>query len=334
MTVLLRGREAALIPSQSRLLVRDEGRIRNSHLTLEVDLRVVRENVEVIKAEVGVPVLPVVKADAYGLGMAAISDAIADLAQGFCVFRASEALAIDLSHRTGKRVLALGPPESLDPADYTPHGITPTVCSPHQARLLRRARPALCVDTGMQRFSCLPDDCREAVSNGDCRELFTHATDLSHIEKLKELAYGFDLPRHAAASSLLHDPRAILDAVRPGLALYLRAVTLSSRIVEVHSSRGPAGYSGFIAERHGIILAGYSHGLRRGPCLINGRKSRLLEVGMQSAFVELSPIDRVGDSVVLLGGDLTEAELAKSWACSPHEVLMSLSSAATRHYIH
>jgi alanine racemase len=157
---------------------------------------------------------------------------------------------------------------------------------------------------------------------------------LSHVEKLKELAYGFDLPRHAAASSLLHDPRAILDAVRPGLALYLRAVTLSSRIVEVHSSRGPAGYSGFIAERHGIILAGYSHGLRRGPCLINGRKSRLLEVGMQSAFVELSPIDRVGDSVVLLGGDLTEAELAKSWACSPHEVLMSLSSAATRHYIH
>jgi alanine racemase len=132
---------------------------------------------------------------------------------------------------------------------------------------------------------------------------------------------------------LLHEERAMLDAVRPGLAMYRNAINISARIVEIHDSGKPAGYSGFVVEQHGIILAGYSHGLRKGPCLINGRKSRLLEVGMESAFVELDPWDRVGDRVVLLGGELTELELAQWWDCSPHEVLTSMSFAATRRYV-
>jgi alanine racemase len=53
---------------------------------------------------------------------------------------------------------------------------------------------------------------------------------------------------------------------------------------------------------------------------------------MQSAFIEAGPGDRVGDDVVLLGENLKEIDLASSWNCSPHEVLKSLSSAATRHY--
>lgn len=332
MTVLSHDCQTRLTSRKAHVPARDDDRARNPHLNLEVNLGTVRHNVEAITKAVGVPVLPVVKADAYGLGLRVISETIADLAAAFCVFQASEAIAVDLIGRTGKRVLVLGPPESNDPADYIAHGITPTVCNPLQARQLRRAHPALCVDTGMQRFSCPPADCREAIIAGDCSEAFTHATQLSHVEKLMDVTCGFDLPRHAAASALLHDTRAVLDAVRPGLAMYRNAVSVSSRIVEIHSSADPAGYSAFTAERHGIILAGYSHGLRKGPCLINGRKSRLLEVGMQSAFVELDPGDRVGDSVVLLGGGLTEIELSQLWNCSPHEVLTSMSFAATRLY--
>ncbi|MFT3733125.1 MAG: alanine racemase [Hyphomicrobium sp.] len=303
-------------------------------MDLEVNLGVVRRNVEAIAKVTGVAVLPVVKADAYGLGIDAICDAVADLASGFCVFQASEAIAANLALRFGKRVIALGPPESLDASDYIARGITPSVRNPEQARQLRSANPALCVDTGMQRFACPLADCRAAIVAGDCHEAFTHATRIDHVEMLKDATSGFDLFRHAAGSSLLHDGQAVLDAVRPGLAMYRGAVRLSSRLVEVHQSAGPAGYSGFIAARHGLILAGYSHGLRAGPCLINGRRSRLLEVGMQSAFVELSVDDSVGDSVVLLGDDLTELELAEYWKCSPHEVLTSMSGAATRRYIY
>lgn len=334
MTAQLHDGKAGPISRKPHVAVGDDKRARNPHLKLEIDLGTVRHNVEAITKTAGVPVLPVVKADAYGLGMEAICETIADLAAGFCVFQAREAIAVNLAGRTGKRVLALGPPESSDPSDYIAHGITPTVCNPQQARQLRRAHPALCVDTGMQRFSCPPVDCREAIIAGNCHETFTHATQLSHVEKLKDVTCGFDLLRHAAASSLLHDAGAVLDAVRPGLAMYRNAVGVSSRIVEIHNSGSPAGYSGFTAQRHGIILAGYSHGLRKGPCLINGRKSRLLEVGMQSAFVELDPGDHVGDSVVLLSKDLTEIAISLCWNCSPHEVLTSMSSAATRRYIY
>jgi alanine racemase len=108
---------------------------------------------------------------------------------------------------------------------------------------------------------------------------------------------------HAAGTALIEqDPAASLDAVRPGLALYRGAVRTSARLVAATDSAGPAGYTGFEVARHGVILAGYSHGLRAGPCAVNGRPTRLLEVGMQSAFVECAPGDRAGDEVVLLGG--------------------------------
>jgi alanine racemase len=318
----------------SRTTVFERDQFRNPHLKLDVNLSIVRSNAEAIANAVGVALLPVVKADAYGLGVEAICDTIADLAAGFCVFQAREAVMVQLARRTGKRVLALGPPEFSDPDDYIAHRVTPTVCNPVQARQLRKARPALCIDTGMQRFSCPPDDCRASLIAGDCREAFTHATQLCHVERLRELTSGYDLERHAAGSGLLHDQRARLDAVRPGLALYRNAISISSRIVELHNSRGPAGYSGFVAARHGVILAGYSHGLRKGPCIINGRKSRILEVGMQSAFVESSSKDRIGDDVILLGEELTEFDLAPYWNCGPHEVLTSMSSAATRHFLY
>ncbi|HET6388322.1 alanine racemase [Hyphomicrobium sp.] len=305
---------------------------RNPNLKLIIDLGLIRRNVEHIAESCGVPLLPVVKADAYGLGIEAVAETIADLAEAFCVFQAREAIAADLTARTGKRALVLGPPEFSEAEDYIAHRLTPTVCNPSQARELRKARPALCVDTGMQRFACPPEDCREALIAGDCREAFTHATELAHAEKLYELTAHRDVKRHAAASSLLDHRQATLNAVRPGLAMYRNAVTISSPIVELHHSRGPAGYSGFTSARHGVILAGYAHGLRKGPCLIKGRKSKILEVGMQSAFVEAEPGDKVGDDVVLLGGSLETAEIAASWNCSPHEVLRSLTSAATRHY--
>ena len=302
------------------------------HVLVAVDLRRVRANAREILERTGVPLIAVVKADAYGLGAERVTSALADLVESFCVFSPEEAIRIDLWRNTGKVALAIGPPPMLDPADYQAHHVRPAVSSPQQAEALRSARPVLCVDTGQQRFSCPIENVAETFHRGHCEEAYTHAATLQQVRILRDAMNGRSARLHAAGSSLLNEPAAWLDAVRPGLALYRGAVRVSTRLVETRKSTGPAGYTGFTVPYHGVILAGYSNGLKAGPCLINGQSSRILEVGMQSAFVETGPKDRAGDEVVLLGDSLTEQAVAAVWNTGPHECLLRLTSLGNRDY--
>jgi alanine racemase len=59
----------------------------------------------------------------------------------------------------------------------------------------------------------------------------------------------------------------------------------------------------------------------------------VLEVGMQSAFVECEPSDRPGDEAVLLGDGLSEDEVAAAWGTPPHTVLVQLAGAGERRYL-
>jgi alanine racemase len=299
---------------------------------VEIDLSRIRANVEAIQRKVGVPVYAVVKADAYGLGATMVAQAIADAVDAWCVFIATEAVEYQLWERTRKPTICLGPPTALDPTFYVQHHVRPAVSDVAEAAALREADPLLCVDTGMQRFSCPPGQIDEAIRAGGCREAFTHAPRLEHARRLVELAGGRGLKLHAAASSLLEEKEAWLDAVRPGFAMYRGAVRVAAPLVEAKDTNGPAGYTGFVSPRVGVIICGYSNGLRKGPCLVNGRKRRILEVGMQSAFVELDPRDREGDEVVLLGDELAAEEVAEAWGCTPHEVLVRLGGAGRREY--
>jgi alanine racemase len=212
------------------------------------------------------------------------------------------------------------------------HGVRPAVWTVEQARAMRAAGPVLSVDTGMQRFACPPEEIERALAAGGCREAFTHATNVEAVRRLLELVGARGLRLHAAGTALLDEPAAHLDLVRPGFALYRGAVSVRTRCVEVRESRGPAGYTGFTARRHGVILAGYSHGLRPGPCLVDGRRRNIPEVGMQSAFVALEPGDSV-DEVVLLGDALREEDVASEWGTTPHEALMHLGRMGVRQYL-
>jgi len=300
---------------------------------VEVDLARIRDNAEAVRRRVGVPVLAVVKADAYGLGAQRVARALADVVEGFCVFSLEEAAAIDLWALAAKPILALGPPDDVDPAEYRRRHVRPAVTTVEQAAGLRLADPILCVDTGMQRFACPAEQLDAVVTAGHCREAFNHATRLDHVRELCRLTAGHTLMRHAAATSLLDEPAARLDAVRPGLALYRGALRVATRLTDARESRGPVGYTGFAAARHGVIPVGYSHGLRPGPCLVNGERRTIREVGMQSAYVEIVPADRAGDEVTLLGAGLAESEVAAAWRATPQEVLLRLSGAAPRIYV-
>ena len=306
---------------------------RSPYVRVQIDLRRVRRNVEEVRARTGVPVIAVIKADAYGLGADRVAPAIADLVDSFCVFSPDEAKAIDLWRRTGKSALAIGPPLWDDPQDYLAEHVQPAVSSLAEARHYRDANPIICVDTGQQRFACQPGNVAALFHEAQLDEAFTHAVNLEQVRIFCEAVEGRVRRMHAAGSSLLDEPIARLSAVRPGLALYRGAVRVSTRLVEVHRSRGPAGYSGFVAPCHGVILVGYSNGFRAGPCLVNARPSRVLEVGMQSTFVEVTEEDAASGEVVLLGDSLTEQAIASTWNTSPHEALVRLTACGVREYV-
>ena len=305
----------------------------NPYVTVRVDLDRIRANVREIAARVKVPLLAVIKAQAYGLGSLQVARAIAELIDGFGIFQLQEAVEIDLYRATGKRALSLGPPVTMDANEYARHGVTPSVSTIDQAVLLRAAHPAICVDTGMQRFGCPPEHLDTVIRAGEIKEAFTHGTRVEHATKLRELLSNRAMKLHAAATSLLDEPQAYLDAVRPGWAIYRGAARVRTTLVEVHDSKGPAGYTGFEVPRFGVILMGYSHGLRQGICTVNGARRRVVEVGMQSAFVEIDGRDRAGDPVHLLDDVTDEKAISEAWHTSPQEAMFQLCRAGRHEYV-
>jgi alanine racemase len=289
-----------------------------------VDLGRVRRSAEEIRRRCATQVLAVVKADAYGLGARQVARCLADVVDGFVVFSLSESLAAGLQD-INKPILAIGPHPDTDVQEFRAAGVRPSVWTVAEARWLRTADPVLCVDTGMNRFACPPDEIEAVLAAGECREAFTHAIRADQAAQLKQLLGGRGIKLHAAGSALLDEPSASLDAVRPGLALYRGAVRVSSPLVEVHDGGHAAGYTGFNVARFGIVACGYLHGLRTGPCLIGAMRQRVLEVGMQSAYVEIGPGDRPWDEVVFLGDGLTEAEIAADWGTTEHQALLRMA---------
>jgi alanine racemase len=305
-------------------------------VTVSIDLSRIRQNAESILRATGVPLIAVVKADAYGLGASEVAGAIGDLVDAFYVFDAAEAVRARLWEIAGRRIIALNA-DWNDPNEFLSRHIQPVVWTRQRAAALRAAHPVLSIDTGQQRFACPVSDAPGVCDAGDCGEIMTHAITLSQVHQFANLVQDWGdrmLFLHAAGSALLDKPEAWFNAVRPGLALYQGAVRVCTRLVDVRDSAGPAGYSGFICPRFGVILAGYSNGIRPGPCRLNGQSRRVLEVGMQSAFVEAGRDDSVGDEVELLantpGIDLPD--LAGAWGSSQQEVLVRLCEAGKRNY--
>ena len=124
--------------------------------TTTVDLARVRANAEAIRKRTGVPLIAVVKADAYGLGSRSVALALNDLVEAFYVFDAAEANAYADADVTKPTIAMLGVSE--DPDDYIQLGVRPAVWEERRAKRMRKARPVLSLDTGQSRFGCLPHE--------------------------------------------------------------------------------------------------------------------------------------------------------------------------------
>ena len=299
--------------------------MRSKHIAVTIDLDRIRASAEEIRAKTGVPLIAVVKADAYGLGAVRVAEVLQSVVDDFAYF------TLDEAREVGRPGLVMGPPDG-EPGEYRELQLRPSVSNRAEAARFAGLTVAINVDTGMQRFGCLPEELDDLLACCSAREVFTHAVDASSAELLASLRKGRPLIMHAAATSLLDCPEAWLDAVRPGLALYAGAVRVSGRLIAVREPRGPVGYTRFERSRVGIMQCGYANGMRVATVIINGRRQRVLEVGMNTCLVSVDRSDRPGDEVVLLGDGLAEAELAAELKVRPHEVLCRYTELGVRRY--
>lgn len=251
----------------------DAGALRAGAL-LTVDLEAIRANYRLLRATAGgAEVAGVMKADAYGLGMARVAPAL--VREGCRVFftaHLDEGIRLRPLVPAASTIYVLHGPMPGTAADFIAHGLVPVLNDAGQVRewlaagaqLGRRLPAAIQVDTGMSRMGLSPADLAGLgepaawtaglepvllMSHLACADVAGHplnASQRARFETLRALFPG--VPCSLANSSAVFlgaDFR--YDLVRPGAALYginpqpgspnplRQAVSLQARIVQVRT---------------------------------------------------------------------------------------------------
>lgn len=223
----------------------------NSYSTwAEIDLKAIENNISLLAARADVPVMAVVKANAYGHGIIPVARAaLRGGADWLGVARVEEALELrDAQISSPILVMGYSPEKSL--RDALNLGISLTVWSSEQINSLSRqaselsikAKVHLKVDTGMSRLGAARGDAVslvgeiESTENIDLDGLFTHfarADEIDQssageqervfIEVMDQIAKAGIQPSyvHAANSAAsLFKPGSRFSLIRPGISIY------------------------------------------------------------------------------------------------------------------
>ena len=217
---------------------------------IRVDLPSIGHNLAQIRARANVPVMAIVKADAYGHGLVPVARHLA--AQGvdqLGVAFPEEGIAL---RRAGiaTPILVLGGIFGPQLAQFFAHDLEITVSSLDKLRQVeaaaesvgRKARIHLKIDTGMERIGVHSETCgpfvaaavasrwcaiRGVYSHLACADDPTSPMTLEQVSRFADACAHFDrlgapMPvRHLANSGgILNFPETHLDLVRPGILLY------------------------------------------------------------------------------------------------------------------
>jgi len=364
----------------------------------EVNLANLRHNLRVMQRTAGgAEVWAVLKADGYGHGAKGVARTLERAgATGICVALLEEGIEL---RQAGIRlpILITGGYYGRAFGEVLRHSLTPVLHDPAQVEELADevrysgAEPAsvhVKIDTGMARLGVLPRDVpkmaemlakhREvqvsglmthfACADGGDPESINQQMDLFDQASAALRSLGIDPPlRHAANSAaILQSPRAHLNVVRPGIALFgvepragickeLRPVMqVRTELVAVREI--PAGATvGYGAtwtakrtSRIATIPMGYADGLsralsNRGELLVRGKRAPVAGVvSMDMAMLDVTEIDdvKVGDECVVLGTQkgplgqdtISAEEIAGRLDTIPWEVLTDISRRVPRFY--
>lgn len=266
---------------------------------VDVDLGALRQNARTLAARAGVPLLPMIKGDAYGLGAVAVARALMPLGVwGFGVAAVPEGEELR-SAGVGERILVFTPLLPSEFADVRRLGLTPTLGFPDAIRAWIEGGGGpwhLSIDTGMSRAG-IPwfaiGDVLELVRAHPPEGAFTHF----HSADQKDDSFEQQETRFREAISALPErPRWLhaenspaierrapspWDIARPGVFLFgigsddecgiepAPVAHLRARVIEVRDvpDGDSVSYSGTWrahgTRRVATVAAGYADGFRR-----------------------------------------------------------------------
>jgi alanine racemase len=267
---------------------------------------------------------PVVKANAYGLGLDHVAPALATAgADTFFVARIEEGMALRALLPNVRIFVLDGTSAATAPAFLT-HRLIPVLNSPeevaHWSELGKRERKkleaAVQIDTGMNRsgvsyseLAQLERHFKQAFANVDlklvmshlaCADEPDHAMNRAQLERFRAaLARLPTAPASLAATAGIELDRDYhFDVVRPGMALYggkpilsrpnpYRTVAiLTSRVLQLRRvDKGETvGYGATFAAARPTILATVAVGYADGLMRANGGKGKALVGGVRVGF--------------------------------------------------
>jgi alanine racemase len=342
-----------------------------------------KHNIAEISRRAGRPILAVAKNNGYGLGVANVARILEplDAVAGIAVVKLDEALAVRAAG-VRKPVLLMGPFDERNLGDAVAANVMPMVYTPIgdvldrvAARTQRPTAIHVCVDTGIGRVGVPHREAPVLIRDLAARKsivldgiMMTFAEDAAFDrEQLQRfLALIDDLGRsgvkaarrHAASSfALFQHADAMLDMVRPGMAVYgvyseapfrrtgvmdLRpAVSLKARVAYVKQLQpgDSAGYERAYVAKAPVWIAtlpvGHADGLPRvaakgGRVRIGGQLYPIIaSVSASHTIVEIGadPRVKIGDVATMFDwedGSRPE-DLAASCGCSVYDLTMHLN---------
>ena len=215
---------------------------------LDVDLGALVANAREMRMRAGVPLIPMIKADGYGLGAVAVARALQTHGDpwGFGIASVAEGVALrDAS--IGARLLVFTPLLVQEFAHAHAYGLTPALHRAGDVRawaaLTTNAAWHLAIDTGMSRagvpWNAIDDDLLAAVADHPPEGAYTHfhSADAADDSVAVQTARFMDvITRLPARPALLHAENSPAversgaspwDLVRPGVYLYGVSTTVA-----------------------------------------------------------------------------------------------------------
>lgn len=342
-----------------------------STATLIIDLDAIVSNWRALDAQTKSETAAVIKADAYGLGVAKVGPALAAAgAKQFFVAAAEEGVQL-------RRALGPGPVINVfsghmpgDADMIRASELVPMINSVDQLLTHVEQLPGhsfgLQLDTGMNRLGMEPSEWAALrdialaqnptliMSHLACADDPAHPMNAAQLKTFEDMTAGLDLPRSLAATGgILLGSGYHFDLTRPGVGLYgglpfVEAKPVISLDIPVIQVRDVApgesvGYSNaFVARvptRVATIAAGYADGLIRAmgskaKLTHQGRKLPVIgRVSMDMITVDITALEETPEHLQLLGPHQSVDTVADYAGTIGYEILTSLGARYDRVYL-
>lgn len=309
-------------------------------IVVEIDLKRIEKNVLATRRLVGVPVMLMVKADAYGHGLVKVAKRAENVVDAFGVETLEEGVKLR-SADIKSEILVLALCENEIFRAYK-RDLTIGLHNREQfAKIVsligsNRINPAklkthIKVDSGMHRLGFCLDELQIVLQKAkalgiNVAGIYSHLRDetesqKSTFDRFVEVAKGYypDIKAHLASSHSLFNPNLRYDGVRLGINAYNGAMSAYSQVVE--SRRLQAGervsYGDFVLQKAtntAVVFGGYADSIARenpSSVRIRGKKCAVIgNVCMDCFVVDTGNLEaKVGERVLLFDSD-TASEVA------------------------